>query len=330
MSESPLKAAIFCAVFLFFSPNLYAKSGGNCPDAREPEISFIDYPSIDNPLLPPEQQTEITVKGKLKMPQRCNRKQRDHRPLHQLTAVLILHGSAGVDFRGDFYASALNDAGIATLEIDLWEARGVTGVANRPPLPVMTYPDAFGGLEFLSAHEMIDPGRIGVLGFSWGGVMSLASAEQTYAGWFGQGLRFAAHAAHYPVCYGANNDDILAAFGVDSTIAGTRFKNLTGAPVLIQIGTEDDYDNGAEPCLSIADDLTEPSDRTLVDVAVYEGAYHAWDRLQVPSLAADPFGDQGSYLLGQTATVPTIEVIPNVDQAYEARLEIVDFFRRNL
>ena len=41
--------------------------------------------------------------------------------------MLILHGSAGVDSRGDFYARALNAAGIATLEIDYWEARGGSG-----------------------------------------------------------------------------------------------------------------------------------------------------------------------------------------------------------
>ena len=39
-------------------------------------------------------------------------------------AVVICHGSDGVDGRGDFYAPALNAAGIATLEIDMWAARG--------------------------------------------------------------------------------------------------------------------------------------------------------------------------------------------------------------
>lgn len=330
MSTMPLKAAAFFVIYLIVSPLVQAAPGGNCPDAREPDISFIAYPSIDNPLLPEPLQTEITVKGKLKLPVRCNAKNRGRPANEKLPAVLVLHGSAGVDSRGDFYARALNKAGIATLEIDYWEARGVSGIADRPPLPIFTYPDAFGGLAFLSAHESIDPDRIGVLGFSWGGVMSLAAAEQLYAGLFGNGLRFAAHAAHYPVCYGANNDEILLAFGVDSTTAGTRFRSLTGAPVLIQIGTEDDYDNGAGPCLSIVDQLLDPADRALVDVAVYEGAYHAWDRLQVPVVVRDPFADEGSFLLGLSATIPMVEVVPNVDHAYGSRDRITAFFADNL
>src|SRR5262245_31184921 len=37
----------------------------------------------------------------------------------KVPAVLILHGSGGIDGRGAYYARALQDAGIATLEITL-------------------------------------------------------------------------------------------------------------------------------------------------------------------------------------------------------------------
>lgn len=40
-------------------------------------------------------------------------------------AVVIMHGSAGVDSRGALYARELNLAGIATLEVDMWGARGL-------------------------------------------------------------------------------------------------------------------------------------------------------------------------------------------------------------
>ena len=39
-------------------------------------------------------------------------------------AVLILHGSGGVDGRGAFYAKALQEAGIATLEITMFPPGG--------------------------------------------------------------------------------------------------------------------------------------------------------------------------------------------------------------
>src|SRR5262245_48787799 len=35
----------------------------------------------------------------------------------QVPAVVILHGSSGIDGRGEFHAEALNAAGIATLEV---------------------------------------------------------------------------------------------------------------------------------------------------------------------------------------------------------------------
>ncbi len=63
---------------------------------------------------------------------------------------MILHGSAGIDFRGDFYAKALNNAGIATLEIDMWEGRGISSAEDRPPLPLFTCPDVFAPLGFFN------------------------------------------------------------------------------------------------------------------------------------------------------------------------------------
>lgn len=53
-----------------------------------------------------------------------------------------LRGLAGIDFRGDFYAKELNSHGIATLEIDMGEARGIVSAADRLLVPV-TVPDPF-------------------------------------------------------------------------------------------------------------------------------------------------------------------------------------------
>lgn len=315
--------------FLLFTLSAFADSKGqdfqHCFERKGAKISFVEFPSFDL-----QQQAPIAMKGVLKIPGKCKYGKYPLPKRRQFAAVLILHGSAGVDSRGDYYARALNDAGIATLEIDYWEARGVDGIANRPQLPILTYPDTFAGLAYLSNLPNIDPARIGVIGFSWGGVMSLAAAESAYAAQFGNGLKFAAHVSHYPVCYGANNDAILAAFGVDSAAAGTRFRSLTGAPVLIQTGDRDDYDNGAEPCQAIPDQLFDPREKSLIKVRVYPDSTHAWDRLQVPVTANDPFADQGSFLLGQRPTPPEVEITPNVRQAKKARRRVVKFFLQNL
>ena len=91
-------------------------------------------------------------------------------------AVVILHGSGGVDSRGGWYARKLNEAGFATLELDLWAARGVSGPSTRPKSPMETVPDAYAALALLSARPDIDPARIGVMGFSWGGVKRFCAA----------------------------------------------------------------------------------------------------------------------------------------------------------
>jgi uncharacterized protein len=298
--------------------------GGGCPNGKAPQLSFIQFtsPNIDPSFL----QAQLTLKGKLSLPLKF--RESDDEPgcitiRRKMPAVLILHGSAGVDARGDFYEAALNDAGIATLQIDMWEARGVTGIANRPAVPIFTYPDAFAALAFLSARPEIDATRIGVMGFSWGGVVSLGTAEQTYAGLFGGGRKFAAHLAHYPVCWGANQ--VIA--GLPPANSGTLFRTLTGAPVLIQIGSLDDYDNGAGPCQALAT-AANASNGNLVSVREYPGATHAWDRLQVPVIAPDPFANVGSFFL--TGVVPLVRITPSIDAAFEARERAVKFFERKL
>lgn len=292
----------------------------HCQYASRPQITFVEMQSLD---LTKQPSAPLTVKGKLQIPVAKHRGDHCDAAHGKHPAVVILHGSAGVDARVDFYAQALNAAGIITLAIDMWEARGVTGVANRPRVPVLTYPDAFAALRYLSNRSEVDPARIGVLGFSWGGVMALASAEQLYATQFGGTLRFAAHVAHYPVCYGANNARLVAP--LSPAAAGTQIRNLTGAPLLIQIGTNDDYDNGSRHCQELANTVNSTGP---VDVAAYDGAFHAWDRLQVPTSGPDPFGNEGSVL--NTGIVPIVRLVPNVDQAYQARRNVVRFFSRHL
>ena len=304
-----------------------ASADEGCRGALDrPAISFVTFQSPNLAATSPAQ-AMLTIEGKLSLPPaivapwRCD----SGRHARKMAAVVILHGSSGVDSRGDFYEKALNAEGIATLQIDMWQARGVTGIANRPAAPILTYPDAFSALAFLAARADIDPGRIGVLGFSWGGVVSLASAEQLYAGEFGGGRRFAAHVANYPVCWGAN-DTAIPALNPPAQ-KGTQFLHLTGAPVLIQIGSKDSYDNGTAHCLALAASVN-PTNGNVVSVNQYEGATHAWDRLMVPETAPDPFADEGSYF--RTGVLPTVVITPDVAQAYLSRARVARFFAQHL
>src|SRR5262249_43899761 len=124
-------------VFLFSAivslmPMVSGAAQEECKDNASPIISFVQFqsPNLQAP------QSPLTIKGKLKLPVRADANQRCFAAQRNVPAVVILHGANGVDSRGDFYAEALNAAGIATLEIDMWEARGLVGGLNRPPLPL--------------------------------------------------------------------------------------------------------------------------------------------------------------------------------------------------
>lgn len=278
---------------------------------KRPTLEFITFRSLDISKSPP---APLTVKAKLSIPRQCRQ------GTAKCAAVVILHGSSGIDGRGDFYAQELTQAGFVTLEVDMWEARGVVGATNRPPLPIYNYPDAFAALNYLAGRAEVDRNRIGELGFSWGAVVTMASATTLYAGQFSApgSAVFAAHVAHYPVCWAYNKPLPGLAFGTRTT--GTNAP-LSGAPVLIQIGSEDSYDEGAGPCLALRDSLI-PAERALVQVNAYEGAYHGWDRLLVPVSGIDPFSHLGRG--------GTIEIAPDPDQAYQSRDAVVDFMKKHL
>jgi len=262
----------------------------------DPNVPAISYVSFESPnLLAPE--TPLNISGQLRIPAASTQQ--------AAPAVVVLHGSAGIDSRGDLYVQALNDAGIATLEIDMWAARGLSGGGDRPALPSLTVPDAFSALKYLAANPAIDPNRIGLLGFSWGGVVSLLSATQYYTNTYGNGHVFAAHVANYPVCW-----------AYSAGLPGIFFYNLTDAPVLIQIGDHDDYDDGPGPCQALAGSFPN------VSLNVYRNAYHAWDRLQPAMTVVDPFSHLGAG--------GDVVIAPNPGKAFQSRSNVVDFFREKL
>ena len=195
--------------------------------------------------------------------------------------VLICHGSDGVDGRGAFHAEALNAAGIATFEIDMWAARGVgRGAANRPRSVPETLPDAFAAAAFMARQPEIDAGRIGILGFSWGGVVSLLTATRRWRAALGAGAPpLVGHAALYPVCW---------SYG---SVPGFSLDELTGEAILIQAGDADTYDDpdGLDQLLA----RLPPASRGLIRGITHQGAGHAFDRQGETKEINDPFAHLG-------------------------------------
>ncbi len=256
----------------------------------QPKVAYVAFPTLhDQPL---------TVAGQLRLPVGAD---------GPVPAVVLVHGSSGVDGRGAALADSLNQGGMATLELDLWTPRGLAGGLARPDHPSETMPDAFGALRYLAAREDIDADRIGIAGFSWGGVVSMLSATRaTVRDVVGEGgPRFAAHAPFYPVCWFYN------------VVPGYDFLDLTGAPVLLQAGALDTYDD-PDSCTELVASLPE-EDRRHVRVVVYPGATHAFDRMRPAITVRDPHAHKGAG--GE------VDFTPNPEVAREAHEATVAFFR---
>lgn len=230
-----------------------------------PLTSYVAFPTRADP--------PLTLAGKLSIPRSGAASPRP--------AVLLCHGSDGVDGRGEYHAVALLEAGLATLEVDMWAARGTgRGAAARPGSPLETLADAFGALAFLRTQPEIDPGRVGVMGFSWGGVVSLlSSARKAVDRYDPEGGGFSAHVAFYPVCW---------AFMPGGPMG---FSPSTGAPKLIVTGEADAYDRpgaGARLLESL-----EPAERACVEHLALPGAGHGFDRDLPEQTIVDPFAHEG-------------------------------------
>ena len=214
-------------------------------------ISFETSPS-------PHLRDSVKVSGKLSLPDAAGK----------APAVLVLHSRAGIDGTGMFYAEALNRAGIATLEIQMFH-----GAAQMPRDSRQNLPHAFGALKFLAENPAIDAGRIGIMGFSRGGGLAIMTATQTYDDMYTQGKqRFAAHLSLYPACVAHQG----VAEGKWMTFEKGVYDKWTGKPVHILAGEQDDYDVDADACQRFVQSLPAGA-RSHFGVTVYPGATHGWE-----------------------------------------------------
>jgi dienelactone hydrolase len=183
----------------------------------------------------------------------------------RVPAVLILHSSPGYDGRGTFYAEALNRAGIATLEIDYLRGKGI------PPTPRDNLPHVFQTLRHLTGHARIDPARVGVLGFSWGGILAVLASSSDLAREYGDGRQFAAHVGLYPICW---QHHAIAA-GRSNWFGRNIYARVTGRPVLILAGGQDAFDD-PDSCQRFVAAL-RPQARANFSVTTYPTATFGWD-----------------------------------------------------
>ena len=221
-------------------------------------------------------------------------------PAARVPAVVFVHGTSGVDGRGAFNNFPLNEAGIATFEIDMWEARGLApSPTNRARLQP-TLPFIFAAYRYLAAQPGIDPARIGIEGESMGGGIALrAVSAPTLQSRNITGIRFAASVALYPNC--------------TQFVTAEHLPPMTGAPILIMLGSNDE-DTNAEDCQALAR-------QTSAAITVYPGATHQWDEQQGRAISFyDPLANRGQG--------GTVNIVPAPAIAEQSRAAGAAFFRR--
>ena len=133
-----------------------------------------------------------TMRGRFNVPKAATGK---------VPAVVYVHGTEGVDGRGAFNTFALNETGIATMEIDMWEAAGLTPSQNNRVRLTDREQYAYGALKYLSAQPQIDAAHIGIEGESMGGGVTLQAATMAALNTHSDGTyKFVAFLSFYPDC----------------------------------------------------------------------------------------------------------------------------------
>jgi dienelactone hydrolase len=217
-------------------------------------------------------ETPLAISARLRVPQ-------DGKEKHP--AVILLHGSAGPSGREGGYADVLNRAGFVTLEPDQWSARGLAGGATgRPRTVIETLPDVYGARAYLASHPAVDAARIGVGGFSFGGVATMLAATHKHNDRFLSGDHFRAFMPVYPATWTYNR------------VPDFEFADLVDAPLLLITGGLDQYDNDPEISAKLVAGLS-PGDRARIRLQVMADSHHGFDMPGVDMQVNDPFGNQG-------------------------------------
>ncbi|MBL95884.1 MAG: hypothetical protein CMF70_11360 [Magnetovibrio sp.] len=180
----------------------------------------------------------------------------------KVPAVIVVHGSGTVKNLKAWYnelSPALNKAGIAMLAIDSYTKRrmGETSKDQTRLSKAARIADAFSAMEALKKHPRIIPDKIGITGYSFGGIVSLHATEKRVSDTFVKdGISFAASLPVYPSCM-------------------SMWKNPlpTRAPVLILAGEKDDYTE-AKFCIEYVDRMRKAGHN--IHIKVYKGAHHGW------------------------------------------------------
>jgi dienelactone hydrolase len=187
-------------------------------------------------------------------------------------ALVLAHTCAGYNEAGSAertQLAAFLKAGWAVLVYDSFQPRdlrNVCGGGGGSVAQPATVTDAYAALSFLSQDKRIRADRIVVAGASFGGMTAWLAAQEPFRRVLAEGDRkFAAHVAYYPA--------INFAFATE--------KPLTGAPMLLLLGGDDDW-TPAWQAKAVLDYLKPRATLPEIVDITYANAHHGWLDVENP------------------------------------------------
>jgi len=185
-------------------------------------------------------------------------------------AVVLLHGCEGVSENSRRWARWLNEQGYVAIVVDSWTPRGLKETCSftvEDPPNTERFDDAIGALRFLHAMPDVDRRRIGVMGWSNGGVFSMAAVK-------GPSLaRAQARGVVVP------EPGFAAAVGVYPGGCESLVRERAVKPLLVVIGDADDWTRAAT-CVHMVEEMR--SRGADVSLELLPGAYHYFDFVGQP------------------------------------------------
>ena len=185
-------------------------------------------------------------------------------------AMVLLHGCAGVEPHHARWARWLTERGYVALVVDSWGSRGIVENCSKGTPDVENtdrFDDAFGGLRYLQSLAYVDPGRIGAVGWSNGGVFSMAVVN-------GPSLERARKR-------GVTLPAVRFRLGIGMSPGGcfSLVREVVVAPLLVLIGAADDW-TLATTCEEMVKAMrAKGADAT---IRIFPGAYHYFDNADYP------------------------------------------------
>ncbi len=185
-------------------------------------------------------------------------------------AVVLLHGCHGVSASTARWARWFTAQGYVALVVDSFTTRGISDdcTPRSVELPASArFDDAVGALRYLHRQRDVDPGRIGVIGWSAGGVFAMALVN-------GPSLERQGRRGVTPPAPG-----VRAAVGVYPGGCVSLMREHVIRPLLVLIGDADDW-TPAGVCAEMVAAMRAGG--APAEIVTYPGAYHYFDVVGQP------------------------------------------------